>query len=277
MQAIGLSFFDWVIILVYFAFVIGMGFYLKRYTGSEDDFFLAGRRSSSWVAGLAFLSANLGALELLGMAGNTFKYEMYVAHFYWIGAIPAMLSLGIFMMPFYYSGRVKSVPGYLKLRFDEKTRVLNGAAFAIMTLLVSGINLYAMALVLHTFVGWNWDVSMWASALTVAVYVALSGLMSAIFSRKWWSAILTAAIPNVVLPGFVVPPARENFFFVSPVGPEASALHAMPRGWRNGGSGCGRHSFWMFLTDRWSSSFPRCYGFSSSTSAGSWAHSLRRP
>jgi SSS family solute:Na+ symporter len=183
MQAIGLSFFDWVIILVYFAFVICMGFYLKRYTKSEEDFFLAGRRSSSWVAGLAFLSANLGALELLGMSGNTFKYGMYVAHFYWIGAIPAMLFLGIFMMPFYYSGRIKSVPGYLKLRFDEKTRVLNGIAFAIMTLLVSGINLYAMALVLHTFVGWNWDVSMWASALTVAVYVGLSGLMSAIFTE----------------------------------------------------------------------------------------------
>ncbi len=183
MQAIGLSFFDWIIILTYFAFVLGIGFYLKRYTRSEDDFFLAGRRSSSWVAGLAFLSANLGALELLGMAGNTFKYGMYVAHFYWIGAVPAMLFLGIFMMPFYYSSRIKSVPGYLKLRFDEKTRVLNGIAFAVMTLLVSGINLYAMALVLHTFVGWNWDVSMWASALTVAIYVALSGLLSAIFTE----------------------------------------------------------------------------------------------
>jgi SSS family solute:Na+ symporter len=135
------------------------------------------------VAGLAFLSANLGALELLGMTGNTYKYGMYVAHFYWIGAIPAMLFLGIFMMPFYYSGRIKSVPGYLKLRFDEKTRVLNGFSFAIMTLLVSGINLYAMALVLHTFLGWNWDVSMWASAVTVAVYVTLSGLMSAIFTE----------------------------------------------------------------------------------------------
>jgi len=183
MQAIGLSFFDWIIILIYFAFVLGIGFYLRRYTKSEDDFFLAGRRSSSWVAGLAFLSANLGALELMGMAGNTFKYGMYVAHFYWIGAIPAMVFLGIFMMPFYYSSRIKSVPGYLKLRFDEKTRVLNGISFAMMTLLVSGINLYAMALVLHTFVGWNWDLSMWASALTVAVYVALSGLMSAIFTE----------------------------------------------------------------------------------------------
>ncbi len=183
MQAIGLSFIDWVIIFVYFAFVLGIGWYLKRFTKSQEDFFLAGRKNSTWVAGLAFLSANLGALELLGMTGNTFKYGMYVAHFYWIGAIPAMLFLGIYMMPFYYSSKINSVPGYLKLRFDEKTRVLNGVAFALMTLLVSGINLYAMALVLHTFLGWNWDVSMWASALTVAVYVGLSGLMSAIFTE----------------------------------------------------------------------------------------------
>ncbi|MFA6598878.1 MAG: Na+/galactose cotransporter, partial [Ignavibacteriaceae bacterium] len=183
MQAIGLSFIDWIIILVYFAFVIGIGWYLRRFTTSQEDFFLAGRKNSAWVAGLAFLSANLGALELLGMTGNTFKYGMYVAHFYWIGAIPAMLFLGIYMMPFYYSSKINSVPGYLKLRFDEKTRVLNGIAFALMTLLVSGINLYAMALVLHTFLGWNWDVSMWASAITVAVYVGLSGLMSAIFTE----------------------------------------------------------------------------------------------
>ena len=183
MQAIGLTLVDWIIILIYFAFVLGIGWYLRKYTKNEEDFFLAGRKNSSWVAGLAFLSANLGALELLGMTGNTFKYGMYVAHFYWIGAIPAMLFLGIYMMPFYYSSKIKSVPGYLKLRFDEKTRVLNGIAFAIMTLLVSGINLYAMALVLHTFLGWNWDVSMWASALTVAGYVGLSGLMSAIFTE----------------------------------------------------------------------------------------------
>ncbi|MBN2199012.1 MAG: sodium:solute symporter family protein [Candidatus Aminicenantes bacterium] len=183
MQAIGLTPFDWVIILVYFAFVLGIGFYLKRFTRSDEDFFLAGRRNSAWVAGLAFLSANLGALELMGMAGNTFKYGMYVAHFYWIGAVPAMVFLGIYMMPFYYSSRIKSIPGYLKLRFDEKTRVLNGFSFAAMTLLVSGINLYAMALVLHTFLGWNWDVSMWVSALTVAVYVTMSGLLSAIFTE----------------------------------------------------------------------------------------------
>ena len=183
MHAIGLSFADWLIIAIYFGFIIGIGFYLRKFTKSQDDFFLAGRKNSSWVAGLAFLSANLGALELLGMTGNTYKYGMYVAHFYWIGAVPAMLFLGIYMMPFYYSSKIKSVPGYLKLRFDEKTRVLNGIAFAIMTLLVSGINLYAMALVLHTFLGWHWDLSMWISAITVGIYVTMSGLLSAIFTE----------------------------------------------------------------------------------------------
>jgi len=183
MISVGLTFFDWLVIALYFAFVIGLGAYLKRFTKSQEDFFLAGRKNSSWVAGLAFLSANLGALELLGMTGNTFKYGMFVAHFYWVGAIPAMLFLGIYMMPFYYSSRIHSVPGYLKLRFDERTRVLNGIAFAVMTLLVSGINLYAMALVLHTFLGWNWDASMWISAATVGVYVSMSGLLSAIFTE----------------------------------------------------------------------------------------------
>src|SRR5512137_1704151 len=183
MEAIGLSVVDWLIIVIYFGFVLGIGLYLRKFTLSQEDFFLAGRKNSSWVAGLAFLSANLGALELLGMTGNTFKYGMYVAHFYWIGAIPAMLFLGIYMMPFYYSSKIHSIPGYLKLRFDEKTRVLNGIAFAIMTLLVSGINLYAMALILHTFLGWDWNVSMWVSAATVAFYVTLSGLMSAIFTE----------------------------------------------------------------------------------------------
>jgi len=207
MPSIGLGFSDWVIIVLYFGFIMGLGFYLKRYTRSENDFFLAGRRNSSWVAGLAFLSANLGALELLGMTGNTFKYGMYVAHFYWIGAIPAMLFLGVYMMPFYYSSRIKSVPGYLKLRFDEKTRVLNGISFGVMTLLVSGINLYAMALVLHTFVGWDWNVSMWASAVTVAVYVTLSGLLSAIFTEIiqffliWFGLFLVSVLGIVEIGG----------------------------------------------------------------------------
>lgn len=183
MATIGLSPVDWLIIGIYFAFILGIGYYLKRYTKSQEDFFIAGRKNSQWVAGIAFLSANLGALELLGMTGNTFKYGMYVAHFYWVGAIPAMLFLGVYMMPFYYSSKIHSVPGYLKLRFDERTRTLNAIGFAVMTLLVSGINLYAMALVLHTFLGWNWDLSMWISAATVAVYVTMSGLLSAIFTE----------------------------------------------------------------------------------------------
>ncbi|NOX90559.1 MAG: sodium:solute symporter family protein [Calditrichaeota bacterium] len=208
MGNIGLTLVDWLIIALYFVFVLGIGFYLKRYTKSQEDFFLAGRKNNSWVAGLAFLSANLGALELMGMTGNTFKYGMYVAHFYWIGAIPAMLFLGIYMMPFYYSARIKSVPGYLKLRFDEKTRVLNAVSFAFMTLLVSGINLYAMALVLHTFLGWNWDASMWASALTVAVYVTLSGLMSAIFTEiiqffLIWFGLFLVSIMGIIEIGSV--------------------------------------------------------------------------
>ncbi len=200
MTTISLGFIDWLVIASYFAFVLGIGYYLKRFTTSENDFFLAGRKNSAWVAGLAFLSANLGALELLGMTGNTFKYGMYVAHFYWVGAIPAMLFLGIYMMPFYYSSRIKSIPGYLKLRFDEKTRVLNGIAFGVMTLLVSGINLYAMALVLRTFLGWDWDVSMWVSAITVAIYVAMSGLLSAIFTEIiqffliWFGLFLVALL-----------------------------------------------------------------------------------
>ena len=218
MQTIGLSFIDWIIILVYFAFVLGIGWYLRKFTKSEEDFFLAGRKNSSWVAGLAFLSANLGALELLGMTGNTFKYGMFVAHFYWIGAIPAMLFLGIFMMPFYYSSKIKSIPGYLKLRYDEKTRVLNGIAFAIMTLLVSGINLYAMALVLHTFLGWHWDISMWVSAITVAVYVGMSGLMSAIFTEIiqffmiWFGLFLVSILGFIEIGSWHEIVARINEF-----------------------------------------------------------------
>jgi solute:Na+ symporter, SSS family len=206
-MTIGLSSVDWIIIAVYFVFILGLGFYLKRFTRTQEDFFIAGRKNSAWVAGIAFLSANLGALELLGMTGNTYKYGMFVAHFYWIGAIPAMIFLGVYMMPFYYSSRIHSVPGYLKLRFDEKTRVLNAFAFAAMTLLVSGINLYAMALVLHTFLGWNWDVSMWLSAIAVGVYITMSGLLSAIFTEIiqffliWFGLFLVAILGIVEIGG----------------------------------------------------------------------------
>ena len=228
MSTIHLTGFDWLIIAVYFGFVIGIGFYLRKFTRNQEDFFLAGRRNTALVAGLAFLSANLGALELLGMTGNTFKYGMYVAHFYWIGAIPAMLFLGLYMMPFYFSSRIHSVPGYLKLRFDERTRVLNAIAFAIMTLLVSGINLYAMALVLHTFLGWDWNICMWASAATVATYVGLSGLMSAIFTEViqffliWFGLILVAIFGLIEIGGM------QNLL--------ARVPHAMSTLWSTSGS-----------------------------------------
>lgn len=207
MVAIKLAIVDWIIIVLYFAFIIGIGIYLRKFTVTGDDFFLAGRRSSSWVAGLAFLSANLGALEILGWTGATYKYGIYTAHFYWIGAIPAMLFLALYMMPFYYSSKIHSVPGYLKLRFDEKTRVLNAISFAIMTILMSGINMYLMALVFHMFLGWNWDISIWISALTVACYVALGGLTSAIFTEIvqffliWFGLFLVAILGIVEVKG----------------------------------------------------------------------------
>ncbi|MBM4386733.1 MAG: sodium:solute symporter family protein, partial [Deltaproteobacteria bacterium] len=208
MPHISLSFIDWVIIALYFAVILAVGFYLRRFASTGEDFFLAGRRNSSWVAGLAFLSANLGALEILGWTGGTYQYGIYAAHFYWIGAIPAMLFLGLYMMPFYYSGRIHSIPGYLRLRFDEKTRVLNGFSFAIMTLLVSGINLYSMALVLNTFLGWNWDACMWVSAATVACYVTLGGLLSAIFTEIvqffliWFGLFLVSILGIIEIGGF---------------------------------------------------------------------------
>jgi len=204
---ISLGLVDWLIIAIYFIFILGIGLYLKQFADSGKGFFLGGRNNSAWVAGLAFLSANLGALELLGWTGGTVKYGMYAAHFYWIGAIPAMIFLGLYMMPFYYNSKIHSVPGYLKLRFDERTRILNAISFAIMTVLMSGINLYAMALVLRTFLGWNWDACMWASAVTVACYVTMGGLLSAIFTEIvqffliWFGLFLVAILGFVEIGG----------------------------------------------------------------------------
>src|SRR5437868_5834406 len=133
---------DWLIMLVYFAFVLGIGVVLKRYVKTSTDFFLAGRSIPAWICGLAFLSANLGAQEVIGMAASGAKYGIATSHFYWIGAIPAMVFVGVFMMPFYYGSRARSVPEYLRLRFDEKTRGLNAISFAIMTIFSSGISMY---------------------------------------------------------------------------------------------------------------------------------------
>lgn len=203
MEVITMSIVDWAILLIYIGFVAGLGFYLRKYTKTDDDFFLAGRRNSAWVAGVAFMAANMGAMEVIGYAGQTMKYGLYAAHFYLIGAIPAMLFLGVFMMPFYYKSHIKSVPGFIKERFDEKTRVLNAFAFSIMMVLVSGVALYALALVLHTFVGWNWDLCIWLSAGLVALYVTLSGLMSAISTEIIQFFLIWAGILLIPLLGFV--------------------------------------------------------------------------
>src|ERR671929_216952 len=140
---------DIAIMGLYFVFVLGIGFALKRYVRTSSDYFLSGRSMPAWVAGLAFLSANLGAQEVIGMAASGAKYGMATSHFYWVGAIPAMVFVGIFMMPFYYGSRARSVPEYLKLRFDEKTRGLNAISFAVMTVFSSGISMYAMAKLLQ--------------------------------------------------------------------------------------------------------------------------------
>jgi len=178
-----LSAVDIVIIIFYFALVLGIGFYLKGQANTGEDFFMAGREMTAWVAGLAFLSANLGSLELMGWAGNSYRYGILAAHWYWIGAIPSMLFLALVMMPFYYVCKTHSVPGYLKLRFGVGAQTISSISFALMTVLMSGINMYAMAVVMKVVLGWNMDFSIWVSAGTVALYVALGGLRSAIFNE----------------------------------------------------------------------------------------------
>ena len=210
---------DMAIIAIYFVMVLGIGFYLKRYTKSGEDFFLAGREMTAWVAGLSFISANLGALELMGWAAASYQYGILATHWYWIGAIPAILFLGLVMMPFYYISKTHSVPGYLQLRYGESTRALSAISFAFMTVLMSGINMYAMALVMKVVLGWNIHFSIWVSSLTVAVYVALGGLFSAIFNEVlqffliWLGALLIPILGLVETGGWTGLVARihQNF------------------------------------------------------------------
>jgi SSS family solute:Na+ symporter len=174
---------DFAIIIFYFALVLTIGFYLRGRANTGEDFFMAGREMTAWVAGLSFLSANLGALELMGWAGSAYQYGILATHWYWIGAIPAMLFLALVMMPFYYISKTHSVPGYLKLRFGEPSRALSAVSFAFMTVLMSGVNMFAMAKVMQIVLGWDINFSIWVSSLTVGVYVALGGLRSAIFNE----------------------------------------------------------------------------------------------
>lgn len=196
---IQIAWIDYLIIAVYFAITIWVGLRLKSHMKTGEDFFLAGRSLPSWVTGLAFIAANLGALEVMGMVANSAKYGIHTVHFYWIGAIPAMLFVGVFMMPFYYGSRARSVPEYLKLRYNEATRGLNAISFAVMTICMNGINMYAMALIFNLLLGWSMDVSILLSAAIVLFYVTLGGLSSSIYNEVIqffliWIGLLPVAI-----------------------------------------------------------------------------------
>jgi SSS family solute:Na+ symporter len=202
-RLVHLSTVDLAIIVFYFALVLAIGFYLREQANTGEDFFMAGREMTAWIAGLSFLSANLGSLELMGWAGASYQYGILAAHWYWIGAIPAMLFLALVMMPFYYISRTHSVPGYLKLRFGESSRVLSSVSFAFMTVLMSGINMYSMALVLKIVLGWNINVSILISSVTVAIYVALGGLRSAIFNEVLQFILIWAGALLIPILGLV--------------------------------------------------------------------------
>src|ERR1700747_3403798 len=182
-QLVHLSPVDVVIVVFYFALVLSIGWYLRGRANTGEDFFMAGREMTAWVAGLSFLSANLGALELMGWAGSAYQYGILATHWYWVGAIPAMLFLALVIMPFYYISKTHSVPGYLKLRFGEPARAVSAVSFAFMTVLMSGVNRFAMAKVMQIVLGWDINFSIWVSSLTVAIYVSLGGLRSAIFNE----------------------------------------------------------------------------------------------
>ena len=200
MQHIDLGAIDYAILIVYFAFVLGIGWVLRRFVRSSDDFFLSGRSIPAWIAGLAFISANLGAQEVIGMAASGAKYGIMTSHFYWVGAIPAMVFVGIFMMPFYYGARARSVPEYLKLRFDEKTRGFNAITFAVMTVFSSGISMYALAKLLELVLGWSFHTSVVLSAVIVLIYILLGGLTSAIYNEVLqFFLIVLGFLPLVLL------------------------------------------------------------------------------
>ena len=191
-----LSLLDIAVIAIYFVMVIWIGFYLKGQANTSEEFFMAGREMTAWIAGLSFVSANLGSLELMGWAGSAYQYGILAAHWYWVGAIPAMLFLGMVMMPFYYVCKTHSVPGYLKLRYGQGSSTVAAVSFAFMTVLMSGVNMFAMAEVMKIVLGWDLNFSIIVSSLAVAAYVALGGLRSAIFNEVlqfvliWGGALL---------------------------------------------------------------------------------------
>ena len=192
---------DYSILLIYTLFVLGIGFALKRSMKNSSDFFMSGRSMPAWITGLAFISANLGALELVGMTASGAKYGIATSHFYWVGAIPAMVFLAVFMMPFYYGSKARSVPEYLKMRFDERTRCLNSISFAVMTLFASGVSMNALAKLLNQLLGWDYNISLWICSGVVLVYVLKGGLTSAIYTEVLQFCMIVLGFAPVVYLG----------------------------------------------------------------------------
>lgn len=192
---------DYIIIALYFLFVVSIGFLLKKRIKTGNDFLMSNRNIPLWITSLAFISANLGAQEVLGMAASGAKYGLYTAHFYWLGAAFAMVFLGIYMMPFYYGSKARSVPEYLKLRFDEKTRTFNALTFAAMTIFSSGISLYALAMLMQTILGWDFNVSIWMAAGIVLIYTYLGGLTSAVYNEVLQFFLIVLGIAPLVYIG----------------------------------------------------------------------------
>src|SRR5438552_14814429 len=191
---------DYALLIIYFIFVIGIGFALRRLVQTSTDFFLSGRSLPTWITGIAFISANLGAIEILSMAANGAEYGISTVHYYWIGAVPAMVFLGVVMMPFYYGSRVRSVPEYLLRRYDRKTHLVNAFIFVLSSVLIAGVNLYALAAVLEGLLGIPLAVAIFVSALFVLSYILLGGLSSAIYNEVMqFFVILAGLIPVVIV------------------------------------------------------------------------------
>jgi len=197
---------DLAIIALYFVLVLGLGLYLRKFADSGEEFFMAGRKMTAWIAGLSFISANLGSLEMMGYAAATYQYGILVGHAYWLAAIPAIIFLSLVMLPFYYICRTHSVPGYLRLRYGEGARSVSAISFAIMTILMSGINMYSMAVIMKVILGWNIHFSIWVSSLTVGIYVMAGGLLSAIFNEVLqfmliWAGCLVIPVAGLIETG----------------------------------------------------------------------------
>ncbi len=239
-RLLSLSPMDLVIIVLYFVVVLGIGFYLKKYASTGEDFFMAGRKMTAWIAGLSFISANLSSLETMGWSAMAYQYGMLGAHAYLIGAIPAILFLAVVMMPFYYICKTHSVPGYLKLRYGEGARSVAGISFTFLTVMVSGASMFAMAKILNLLLGWNMNVSIWVSSITVAVYVTLGGLLSAVFNEVlqyfliWAGSLLIPVLGLIQVGGWhkMMETIQQNVKVIHPTVQNADFTSL----WRNLGS-----------------------------------------